>query len=77
MHTVSNKRICSTVSLAVIFCLYLLMVLIMNGEVIPNVLFAERYPVKGVDVSSYQGDEKNIDINVFCGTKEGFAGYSK
>ena len=51
-----NKRTCSALSLAVIFCLYLLMVLILNGEIIPNTLFAEHYPVKGVDVSSYQGD---------------------
>lgn len=51
-----NKRICSALSLAVIFCLYLLTVLILSGEIIPNALFAERYPVKGVDVSSYQGD---------------------
>lgn len=40
---------------AVIFSLCLLAALILNGKIVPNRLFAARYPVKGVDVSAYQG----------------------
>lgn len=40
---------------AVIFVLGLLAALILNGMIIPNRLFAANYPVKGVDVSAYQG----------------------
>lgn len=38
-------------ALVVIFSL-----LVWNGIIIPNDSFADEYPVKGVDVSSYQGD---------------------
>lgn len=47
-----------------------LVLLLLNGVVIPNRIGAEKYPVKGVDVSNWQGD---IDWDVLAGQGISFA----
>lgn len=39
----------------ILFILCLLALLVWNGSIVPNQWFAAGYPVRGVDVSSYQG----------------------
>ena len=51
----NKKRIALFVSTMVILALCFLAALVWNGKIVPNRLFAAPYPVKGVDVSSYQG----------------------
>lgn len=56
MHRKRNKKLIILVILsAVIFSLCALSALVLSGKIIPNRLFAAGYPVKGVDVSAYQG----------------------
>lgn len=55
---VLKRRIFKSVMIGVAFALalcVLLFVLVWNGVIVLNALPASRYPVKGVDVSSYQG----------------------
>lgn len=52
-----KKRLCVVfVLLTVVFVLFAVARQIWNGKIIPNNLFAVHYPVKGVDVSRYQGE---------------------
>lgn len=56
MHINHNKKTGILIVLFLfLFVICFLAELIWNGKIIPNQLFAKRYPVKGVDVSSYQG----------------------
>ena len=50
-----KKRITLIVLTMVMLVLCMLAVLVWNGKIVPNRLFTAGYPVKGVDVSSYQG----------------------
>ena len=51
----NKKKIALIVSATAMLALCLLAALVWTGKIVPNRLFAARYPVKGVDVSSYQG----------------------
>jgi len=53
--TIPKRKGIIAILLTAVFALCLLALLIWNGKIVPNRLFAARYPVKGVDVSSYQG----------------------
>ena len=48
-----SKRKKVFIAVVLVFCV--LAALIWNGKIVPNRLFAARYPIKGVDVSAYQG----------------------
>jgi|GEM_PF-5200008 len=51
-----------------------------NGIILLHNPSDAAYPIKGVDVSSYQGDkgkERFIDMNVFYGSEEAFLLYPK
>lgn len=52
---------------AFLFLFFILIFLFLNKNIRPNLLFADRYEVRGVDVSHYQGDidwEKMSDENI-------------
>ena len=56
MHKKYNKKVRIVIALfIIILVLCILAILVLTGKIVPNRLFAARYPVKGVDVSSYQG----------------------
>ncbi|MCM1063361.1 MAG: glycoside hydrolase family 25 protein [Eubacterium sp.] len=54
MRIKNNRKISLAITLPV-FALCALAALIYSGRLVPNRLFAAGYPVKGVDISAYQG----------------------
>lgn len=65
-----KKRIIIGAFIFVFLVLVILALLIWNGIIIFNNPSAEKYPVRGVDVSSYQG---NIDWNILSSQNISFA----
>jgi len=65
-----KKRIITGVFAALFLTLAILALMIWNGIILLNNPSAERYPVRGVDVSSYQGE---IDWNVLASQNISFA----
>ena len=64
------RRIRIAAVLAVVLAAAALLLLLLNGMIIPNQITAESYPVRGVDVSNWQGD---IDWDVLSGQGISFA----
>ena len=56
MKLSKKKKRVITVALIIILILLLLFLMIFNGYIIPTKLEAEKYEVRGVDVSEYQGE---------------------
>lgn len=52
----NKKKITWIVLTIAMLVICLMVVLVWNGRLVPNCLFAAGYPVRGVDVSSYQGE---------------------
>ena len=50
----NKKKNALIVSTTAMLALCLFAALVWTGKIVPNRLLAARYPVKGVDVSSYQ-----------------------
>ena len=74
-----NKKILITV-LIITLILFVIFLLMVNGYIIPTKIEAEKFEVKGVDVSEYQGEvdwdkikEQNIDF-AFIKATEGSKG---
>ena len=74
-----NKKILITIMI-IILILFIIFLLIVNGYIIPTKIEAEKFEVKGVDVSEYQGEvdwdkikEQNIDF-AFIKATEGSKG---
>ena len=74
-----NKKILITI-LIIILILFVIFFLLVNGYIIPTKIEAEKFEVKGVDVSEYQGEvdwekikEQNIDF-AFIKATEGSKG---
>ena len=74
-----NKKILITIMI-IILILFIIFLLMVNGYIIPTKIEAEKFEVKGVDVSEYQGEvdwdkikEQNIDF-AFIKATEGSKG---
>ena len=74
-----NKKILITI-IIIILILFIIFLLMVNGYIIPTKIEAEKFEVKGVDVSEYQGEvdwnkikEQNIDF-AFIKATEGSKG---
>ena len=75
----TNKKILITIMI-IILILFIIFLLMVNGYIIPTKIEAEKFEVKGIDVSEYQGEvdwdkikEQNIDF-AFIKATEGSKG---
>ena len=69
MKVKRNKLIITLLVITIVICITVFF-LVWNGVIILNGIYAEKYPVKGIDVSSYQGE---IDWEILSNQNISFA----